>query len=88
MPAAAQRRNLTPPEIARRYGVANNKVLEWIHTGELAALNLARRGCDRPRYSITPESLAAFERARAVAPQADPTPKLRRRAAGGVKEFF
>ena len=85
-----QRRNLTPPAIARRYGVATAKVTDWIRTGELAALNLARRGCTRPRYSITPEALEQFEQARAVVPDGglSTTQRLRRRAAPGVKEFF
>ena len=62
------RRNLTPPEIARQYGLATTKVLLWIRTGELVALNLANRGCVRPRYSITPAALEAFEKSRRVVP--------------------
>jgi len=88
MATTAQRRNLTPPEIARRYGVATAKVIAWIRTGELAALNLAHRGCVRPRYSITPDALEQFEASRRVVPDGgeSTTQRLRRRAAG-IKEF-
>jgi len=91
MAVIAPRRNLTPPDIARRYGVATAKVIGWIRNGELVALNLARRGCTRPRYSITHESLEQFEQARRVVPDGglSTTQRLRRRAAGGVvKEYF
>ena len=52
---------VTPPELARRYRVATKKVLGWIRTGELAAMNLANRGCTRPRYIIPDEAIAEFE---------------------------
>ena len=61
-------RHLTPPQVAARLGVGVAKVIEWILDGELVAINLARRGCTRPRYSISPQSLAEFELARRVTP--------------------
>lgn len=84
------RRNLTPPVIARQYGVATAKVIAWIRQGELVALNLAHRGCSRPRYSVTPEALEQFERNRQVVPDncESTTQKLRRRAAGTSKDYF
>ena len=89
MTATVRRRNLTPPEVAKRYGVATTKVLLWIRTGELAALNFANRGCTRPRYSITPEAIAAFEESRRVIPDGgiSTTQRLKRRAAQGVKQY-
>jgi hypothetical protein len=82
-------RNLTPPELARQYRVANKKVLAWIRNGELVAINLANRGCTRARYSIPPEAIEAFEEARRVIPDGglSTTQRLRRRAATGIKEF-
>jgi hypothetical protein len=87
---SVKERNFTPPEVARRYRVATKKVLAWIRKGELRALNLANRGCSRPRYSITPEALAEFERARTVVPDGgeSTTQRLRRKAAAGVREYF
>jgi hypothetical protein len=83
------KQNLTPPELARRYRVATKKVLGWIRTGELTAMNLANRGCTRPRYVITTEAIDAFEAARRVIPDGglSVTQRLRRRAAPGIKEF-
>jgi hypothetical protein len=64
--------------------------LHFIRTGELRAINLAASRSNRPRYVIDRDDLAAFERARAVVPDAgeSTTRRLRRRAAGNVKEFF
>ena len=88
MATANQRRNLTPPQIAEQFGVSVRKVIEWIRSGELAAMNLARKGCDRPRYSVTPEALNAFERLRAVVPE-DTQPRIGRlrRTDKEIKEF-
>jgi hypothetical protein len=88
--AAAARRNLTPPEIARRYGIATAKVIGWIRSGELAALNLATSTRTRPRYSVTLEALEEFERHRAVVAKTDDPgiQRIRRRANPSVKEFF
>ena len=89
MAATNGRRTLTPPDIAKRYGVATAKVINWIRTGELAAINLANRGCTRPRYSVSPEALEQFEASRRVVPDGglSTTQRLRRRAASDVKQF-
>lgn len=71
-------RYLTPPEIATRFGCKPETVIAWIRNGELAALNLARRGSMRPRYRVSPEALGTFERARSVVPKAAPVRKPRR----------
>lgn len=75
----------TPPQIAKRYSVKAETVISWIRNGELAALNLAKRGSMRPRYRISPEALEAFERLRSVVPKAPPAPRPRRNPA--VKRF-
>lgn len=86
---AAQKSTFTPPEVARRYRIATKKVLGWIRSGELVAINLANRGCTRPRYVISAESIEAFEAARRVVPDGglSTTQKLRRRTQAGVKQF-
>jgi hypothetical protein len=71
-----QSRYKTPPEIATRFGCKPETVIAWIRNGELAAINLARRGSLRPRYRVSPEALAAFEQARSVVPR---TPPVRRK---------
>jgi hypothetical protein len=72
------------------FGVAEQKILHWIHNKELKAMNLARRLNGRPRYAIDIDDLAAFERGRQVDPDGGEatTSKLRRRASGIVKEYF
>lgn len=59
-----QRTKLTPPEVARRWGVSSDKVRSWIENGELRAINLAARLRGRPRYRIDLADLLAFERVR------------------------
>jgi hypothetical protein len=82
MPVARYR---TPPQIAEQYGVDVHKVIGWIRTGQLRALNVGN-GDSRPRYRITPADLAVFEASRAVQP---PAPRVRRRRADpGVTQFF
>ena len=81
------RTKITPPELARRWGIDTLKVLRWIRTGELRAIDAGtRRGQKKPRFLIDMADLAAFEAARSVTP---PTPRMRRRKADpSVIQFF
>jgi hypothetical protein len=77
---------LTVRDVARRYRVGEDKVRAWIARGELAAVNTAAVLCGRPRYVVTPEALAAFERGRAAA---EPKPTRRRRPRRpGVVDYY
>ena len=62
-------RKLTPPQLASRLGVGTEKVLSWIRSGELRAMNAATKPNGRPRYLIDIEDLRAFENRRAVTPR-------------------
>ncbi|HEY0984835.1 helix-turn-helix domain-containing protein [Schlesneria sp.] len=64
----------TPPEIAARYGCKPETVIGWIRSGELKAINLAKRGAMKPRFRVSPDALEAFELARSVVPR-EPTVK-------------
>ena len=77
---------LTPPEIARRYGCSPEKVLTWIKTGELAAMNAATLPGGKPRYLIDVAALRAFEAARTVVPPPQPT-RCRRRDPEVIEYF-
>jgi excisionase family DNA binding protein len=79
-------RFLTPPEVARRYGVSAEKVIGWIRRGELRAINLAARRGRRPRWRIGQADLLAFENRRAAIPEA-PQPR-RRRTPDDVIQYF
>jgi excisionase family DNA binding protein len=69
---------LTVPEIAKRYRVSEEKVRNWINKGELKATNTAMVLCGRPRWVISTEALAEFERRRAGGPPPRPPKKGKR----------
>jgi hypothetical protein len=71
---------LTVADVAKRYRVSPDKVRAWIKSGFLAAIDTSNTRCGRPRFVITPESLAEFERSRTVSPP-PPKPKRRKRTA-------
>lgn len=76
----------TPPQLAREMQVKPQTVIDWILAGELKAINIARRGCTRPRYRIHRSAVTAFEQARAAVPA--PKVRRRRRQPEGIIEFF
>ena len=80
---------MTPPQLAKEWGVAPEKVIALIHSGELRAVNLALNKSGRPRWRIDSEDIRKFEEARASKP---PAPRRRRRrkrtAAEPRREFF
>lgn len=49
----------SPPEIAKELRVSCDRVLHWIKTGKLKAVNLSE-GHERPRWKIHPDDKAAF----------------------------
>jgi len=59
------RQKWTPPEIAKRFGVSRAKVLAWITSGELRAIDCSTRQGARKRWRIDAADLAEFEAARA-----------------------
>lgn len=67
----SESQKLTPPQIARRFGVSPEKVLAWIKAGELRAINASTRADGRPRYLVDETDLDAFEQQREVVPQCD-----------------
>jgi len=86
MMAASRKTKLTPPELAKLWGIDVQKVLHWIKAGELRAINLATRRDGRPRYAIDQADIALFEAARAVQP---PAPRVRRRRVDpSIIQFF
>lgn len=82
----AQRTKTTPPKLAQGWGVSVNKILAFIRSGELRAINVAPSDRHRPRYLIDLADVEAFENARQVVPEA--TPKPRRRKQSAVKDYF
>jgi hypothetical protein len=71
-------------DICRRHRVKRSKVLRWIKSGELAAVNTADPG-ERPRYVVLDVELLAFEQKRAAA---TPRKAPRRKRAAAEKDYF
>jgi hypothetical protein len=80
-----QRQKLSPPQLARLWGVDAVKVARWIESGELRAINAATNVGGRPRYLIDRADIAAFELRRATSASVS-VPRSRRQRAD-VKEF-
>ena len=78
-------RMLTPPDVARRLAVKPDRVIAWIRSGELRALNVSD-GRVRPRFRIDPADLEEFLARRAVQPP--PRRQRRRKRPPDVIEFF
>jgi hypothetical protein len=78
---------ITPPQLARRWGVHVSKVLAFIRAGELGAVNLALRADGRPRWRILPEAVVDFESRRAAVPPV-PVSRRRRLLQAPIKEYF
>jgi predicted site-specific integrase-resolvase len=76
-----------PDEVAGRWGVTVEKVITWIRSGELRAINVAAKPNGKPRYRIDEADLAAFENRRAVV-AAPKTHKKRSKSNSDVIEFF
>jgi len=83
---------MTPRQLARHRQIRVEKVLNWIKSRELEAINMAASLSSKPRWKVSKAALEAFDRGRSnrafVAP-----PVLRRRKesallANGEKDFF
>ena len=74
----------SPPQLAKRFGVKPSKIVRFIRAGELRAIDLAAAGSKRPRFRISPEAVAEFERRRSAAPLPRP---IRRRRPTAIKSF-
>ena len=82
------RQKLTPPQLAKMWGVSADKIVGFYKSGELKCIDISSdRGSQRPRYLIDKADIKAFELSRAVVP---PAPKVRRRRRRdpAVREYF
>lgn len=82
-------KRFTPPQLARAWGIDPHKILSWVRSGELVAVNLATRPGGRPRYRISEDAVTAFEARRSAQVQPTAMRQTRRKKADdGVIEFF
>lgn len=83
----AEQTGVTVKAVCQRYSVKPEKVLAWIHSGQLRALNLATDpNSPRPRWRILVADLEAFEQSRSTHHQGSANAKPTRRHTT-VKEF-
>lgn len=78
---------MTPPEIAKLLRVSPDKILGWIRSGRLKAVNLGNGYC-RPRYRVSRESLETFLNLRAVQPPPPHIPRRRKHVSDEIIQFF
>jgi excisionase family DNA binding protein len=76
----------TVEDLTHRFGVTVHTVLQWIHNGELKALNVGRTPTGKkPRWRISEEALAEFEAKRTPTPA---VPRAKRRKPQDVVQFY
>lgn len=63
-PSATGMTIFNPSQVAAMWGVAHDKVLEFIKTGELEAFNVASTKSRRPQFKITLAAIEAFQQRR------------------------
>ena len=78
----------TPPQIAEQLGIDEHKVLDWIKTCELVAVNVGN-GKRQPRWRVSAEALDAFLAGRTSQPPTPKPPRTRhRRKSENFVEYF
>ena len=82
----SEKENLTPPQLARRWGVNTAKIYALIQSGQLEAVNLAVNPKGIPRLRIKLAEIERFEQSRSTKP-AEKTPRRRRATATAGKEY-
>lgn len=79
---------LSPAAVAAELSIRRGTVLQWIHRGELSAVNLAERSTGRPRWKVSRTALDEFLRGRTCQPPAPRPARRRRRLPENVIEFY
>jgi hypothetical protein len=78
----------TVGEYAKSRGIGEEKVLDWIASGQLAAINLAARAGGRPRWRIPQDAIDCFEAGRTSAPAVKPPAAKRRSRPADYVQYF
>ncbi|MDZ4779036.1 MAG: hypothetical protein SGJ19_02140 [Planctomycetia bacterium] len=80
---------LTPAQLAHRWRTNTSKVIRFIATGELRAINMAtNRSGSRPRWRITPQAVETFELSRTSGPVSPAPRRVRPRSFGSVPSRY
>ena len=79
----------TVEDLCQRYSVTSHTVLQWIHSGQMVAVNVGRQpGARKPRWRVTEASLEAFEAARASRESPGRVRAPRRKRPDQVIDFY
>ena len=62
---------MSPRELAKFLGVSKDKVLGWIHAGQLHAIDVRSSDSSRPQYRIPGDAVQAFSTARSNSTRAN-----------------
>lgn len=79
------RDTFSPPQLAKIWGIKPDKILAWIASGELRAINMATRRDGQPRWRIEASEAERFKLSRSSSPPPKP---VRRKAALAGKDYF
>lgn len=82
------RKTFKPAEIAERYACDVGKVLDWLKSGALVGINVAKSAAGRPRWRIRQEDLDRFEESRSSKPAAPQSKPSRRKSQPAVHQYF
>ena len=72
-------RTYTTKEVAESLRVSPDKVLAWIRSGELEAVDVSTRGSRKKRFRVTHDAFQQFLRSRTTRPAPRPERRARRR---------
>lgn len=78
----------TPPQLAKEWGLDADKILGWIRSGQLIAVNMATTTGGRPRYRISAEEAQAFQKRRSNSPPPQSSPRTKTPKDDGTIEFY
>jgi hypothetical protein len=78
----------TPPQLAEEFGVDADKILGWIRSGQLIAINMVTTTGGRPRYRISAEEAQAFQKRRSSAPPPKSSPRTKTSKDDGTIKFY
>ena len=76
----------SPGQLATNLGITVDKVLSWIRSGQIDAIDVSTDRSGRPRYRIDAEAIAKFKASRNPKPL--PKPTRRTKQPEEVLEFF
>jgi hypothetical protein len=80
--------SLTVPQIAERYAVDRDCVIDWIKSKQLHAIDVSRRKAKLPRWRVTPEALSEFEAARSSVQPKPVRTRQKKKHPPGFVEYF